>query len=87
MIEHFRSRLDDAIKSRIVVEEVGRENFDTRSGSLPYCQHRLIKVFGTPVGEVVARDRRDDDMLELQPMSRFRDTSRFVIFQLVWSTP
>ena len=58
-------------------EEVGREHLDRRVRQLRLERaDRRRVVAGAPVGDVVAVDRRDDDVLELHLRRRLRDAER-----------
>ena len=71
VVENFRRGFDHAIDGRQIADEVGREHFDRRAGPLAHGQDAAIKMLGAAIGQVVARDRSDDDMLQAQPRSGF----------------
>ena len=64
--------VDDAVDGRrLHVTKSGVSTSTVAPGPLADGQHAPIEMLGAAVGQVVARDRRDDDVLQAQPRGRF----------------
>jgi hypothetical protein len=65
VIEHVRTGLDDGFEATVFAQKVRGQDFDGRAGALAAdSPDRLCEVLGATIGEVVAVDRRHDDMVE-----------------------
>ena len=87
VVEDVRLRFDHPVDRRHVAQEIGCENLDGRPGPLPDTLHTLIEMIGPAVRQIIARDRRDDDMRQAEPRGRFGHASRFVGLRALRSFP
>ena len=74
VVENLRVRREDCVDGLIAVVEIGHEHFD--GDARIQRAHRfdgLPKMFRAAIGQIVARHRRDDDVVEPHPARGFRD--------------
>ena len=68
VVENVRVRREHRLDGLIVLVEIRHEDFDHNAGV--QCAHRfnrLAEMFGATVLQIIARHRRDDDVLEPHP--------------------
>ena len=79
VIEHVGLRRDHDLKRTRLAQEIRRKNFNRRARRLRADRaDGAREVFCAAVGEIVAIDRRDDDVLKPQLRDRIADLRRFV---------
>ena len=59
--------------------EIGSEHLDGGARPVADSEHAAAKVVGAAVGQVVARDRSDDDMAQAQASAGLGHTRGFVV--------
>ena len=71
---------DHDFEGAVLAQEIGREDFDRGlRGAAPDRVDDIGEVLRAAIGEVVAVDRRDDDMLEAEGGDRFGDAVGFAV--------
>ena len=86
VVENFGSRIDDAIQAVSMPDEIGGEDLDRCTGSLSYSDHAAVKVLAAAIGQVVARDRGDNDVFEAESGGGLCDSLRFILLKAFGAT-
>jgi len=82
VVENLRFGREHGLNRRVVVIEIGDENFDDDARvRRAHRFNRSLKVLGAAILQIVTGDRCDDDMSELHPSGRLRHPRRFVGLQ------
>ena len=76
----------DNLERPILPDEVGHENLDHGARRRPHGLHRPPKMIGPAVGQVVAGDARDHDVLQPEPPRRLGHPFRLVEFEFLGLT-
>ena len=82
MIEDLRRCVDHGAERIILAVEIGGQDLDHDGGiHLADLGDRASKVLRPAIGNIVAGDGCDDDMLEFHPANGLGDTLGLVLFQ------
>src|SRR5271163_4004395 len=85
MIKNVGPCIQDKLERTLLTVEIRRQHFDNDLRvQVPNCTDRLSKMICTTICQVIASNRRNDDMLQLHPADRFCDPYRLVLFKSKW---
>ena len=82
VIENLRRGVEHELDAPILRVKIGDEHFDDdRRIHLADGADGAREMFRAAIFQIIARDRGDDDVLELHPPNGFRDALRFVFLE------
>ena len=82
VVEDVRARIHDDLKRRVITVEIRDQDLDSHPGrGVTHLADRLREDARPTVGQVIAGDTRDHDVLQAERADRLGDASRFVVVE------